>query len=94
MDIPTYQQKLLKHKPLPAAPNNPPGAEKFVLYSQFAEHGIPRYSRVHLRRLMRAGLFPSAVQISPNRVAWPLSWLEGWKEERLRATRSAPYEGG
>jgi predicted DNA-binding transcriptional regulator AlpA len=89
MDVASFQRKLKKHGSLPAAPKNL-AAERFVLYSQFPEFGIPQYGRPHLRNLMRCGLFPASVQLSPNRVAWPLSELERWKEERLRAARFSP----
>jgi Prophage CP4-57 regulatory protein (AlpA) len=56
--------------------------ELFVPYMEFDQHGVPLYSRVHPTRLMRAGLFPAAVQLSGNRIAWRLSDLERWKASR------------
>jgi hypothetical protein len=84
MDIPSFRRQLPKNDPPPVSP---PDTETFVLFSQFPEHGIPQYSRVHLRRLMRVGLFPVAHQLSPNRVGWALSELQQWKRDRPRAGR-------
>jgi predicted DNA-binding transcriptional regulator AlpA len=41
--------------------------------------------------MMRAGTFPAAVQISPNRIGWRLSDLEEWKRQRplARSLRAA-----
>ncbi len=58
--------------------------ETLVSYCYLRQHGIP-YSRVHLARLMRAGRFPAAVQISANRIGWRLSDLEAWKTSRPTA---------
>jgi predicted DNA-binding transcriptional regulator AlpA len=63
---------------------SPAGGEVFVAYPELAEHGI-NYSRVHLRRLITRGLFPSAVMLSPNRIAWRLSDLDRWKASRPTA---------
>jgi hypothetical protein len=43
----------------------------FVPYPHLRDHGI-HYTRVHLSRLVRAGLFPAPHQLSPNRIAWVL----------------------
>jgi len=61
-----------------------PENEIFVAYSQLSAHGIV-FTRVHLRRLIAAGIFPPAVQISPNRLGWRLSDLAAWKASRPMA---------
>ena len=62
----------------------------FVTYDELPSHGVP-YTRVHLNRLMRKGLFPIAVQLSPNRIAWRVSDVEQWKANRppARAVEAA-----
>jgi prophage regulatory protein len=62
--------------------------DSFVPYSALRSHGI-FYTRVHLNRLMKAGTFPAAVQLSPNRVAWRLSEIESWKTSRPPARNAA-----
>ena len=54
----------------------------FVFYHELPAHGVPRYSRVHLYRLMARGQFPLQVQISPNRVGWRLSSISEWVANR------------
>ena len=61
----------------------------FVTYKQLDDHGIPKLSRVHLRRLMKAGLFPKAVYLTPGRCAWRLSELRAWKASRAPAASAA-----
>ncbi len=61
----------------------------FVPYPELKNHGI-KYTRVHLNRLIARGLFPSPVQLTPNRIAWILGspseadpdTIEGWKATR------------
>jgi len=68
-----------------AAPAEPPCSaenEIFVVYQELPNFGVPRYSRVHLRRLIAKGLFPSPAMLSANRIAWRLSALESWKASR------------
>lgn len=49
-------------------------------------HQIVRYSRVHVGRLEKAGLFPRRLRLGPGRVGWLLSeiraWLDAKKAER------------
>jgi prophage regulatory protein len=47
--------------------------------------GIP-YSAQHIQRLEHAGQFPKRIRLGRNRVAWLLSEVEAWIDERL-ATR-------
>lgn len=41
-------------------------------------------SRNHVRRLELAGEFPQRVRISSQRVAWRLTEIEAWIEQRQR----------
>lgn len=50
--------------------------------------GIP-YSPQHIARLEAAGQFPKRVQLGPCRVAWLLSEVETWVNERI-AIRDVP----
>lgn len=44
--------------------------------------GIP-YTPQHIARLEAAGKFPKRVKLGPNRVAWLLSEVDAWVNERL-----------
>jgi prophage regulatory protein len=44
--------------------------------------GIP-YSGQHIQRLENAGQFPKRIKLGRNRVAWLLSEIEAWIDERL-----------
>jgi hypothetical protein len=75
---------------IPAPPAGLPlsaGDEIFVTYNQLPDYGVPKYSRVHIRRLVADGLFPRPVMLSPNRIAWRKSEVAAWKASRP----SAPY---
>ena len=49
------------------------------------QKGIP-YSKVHLGRLEKAGLFPKRIQLGPNgRVAWLEHEIDAWIEARAAA---------
>ncbi len=50
--------------------------------------GIP-YSPQHIARLEAAGRFPKRIPLGQNRVAWLLSEVEEWLNERI-AKREAP----
>jgi len=47
------------------------------------EEKVP-YSRVHIWRLERAGLFPKRIKIGPGRVAWDEDEVDEWLREKLR----------
>lgn len=49
--------------------------------------GIP-YSPQHIARLEAAGKFPKRIQLGPNRVAWLVSEVEKWVEERAAHRRA------
>ena len=44
--------------------------------------GIP-YSPQHIARLEHAGQFPKRIKLGRNRVAWLLTEVEAWIDERL-----------
>jgi prophage regulatory protein len=44
--------------------------------------GIP-YSPQHIARLEAAGQFPKRIRLGQNRVAWLLSEVEEWLNERI-----------
>ena len=46
-------------------------------YADLGARGI-RYSRIQLRRKERAGTFPRRVVVSPQRVGWVKSEIDGW----------------
>jgi prophage regulatory protein len=46
------------------------------------------YSDVSIWRLERDGLFPRRITIGPNRVAWRLTEVLAWIDERARSPRS------
>jgi prophage regulatory protein len=56
----------------------------FLTFDDLRTLGIG-YSRVHLRRLMAAGQFPAAVQLSPNRIAWRQRDVIDWQQSRPMA---------
>jgi len=83
---PKYYEEVTKIKRINAPQHNFPRGcavsdNVFITYDDLASHGV-RYTRVHLTRLMRKGLFPVAVRLSPNRIAWRLPEIEQWKANR------------
>lgn len=56
--------------------------EKLICYHDLRpKKGIP-YSRDHLRRLVKAGLFPKPVSLSSARIAWREQDVQDWIAER------------
>jgi predicted DNA-binding transcriptional regulator AlpA len=70
-------------------PSDP--ASPLVTYPELAEHGVP-FTRKHLLVLQRRGLFPKAIELSPNRIAWRLLEIIEWRANRPVA-RSVRGEG-
>jgi predicted DNA-binding transcriptional regulator AlpA len=70
------------------APTGPPGGRKFLSYGNLLALGI-RFSRVHLRRLELAGLFPMHVKLGGNSMQTSTAWIEdeviAWQESRIAA---------
>ncbi len=55
------------------------------------------YSDMHIWRLERAGKFPARIKLGPHRVAWRLSEILLWVEQRASQTvevNSTDTEGG
>jgi prophage regulatory protein len=50
------------------------------------------YSESHLRRLVKAGLFPKPIRLGSNRIAWPEHEVDAHLE-RLAAERDSDGEG-
>ena len=44
---------------------------------------LVKYSAQHIARLEKAGQFPKRLRLGQNRVAWLLSEIEDWIDERL-----------
>jgi len=44
---------------------------------------LVKYSPQHIARLENADLFPKRIRLGNNRVAWLLSEVEGWIDERI-----------
>lgn len=44
---------------------------------------LVKYSPQHIARLEKAGQFPKRLRLGQNRVAWMLSEVEDWIDERL-----------
>ena len=47
-----------------------------------------KYSPQHIARLEKAGQFPKRIRLGQNRVAWLLSEIEEWIDERLQGRES------
>jgi prophage regulatory protein len=65
-----------------ASPTNAKALERgsssvLISYEQLLEMGV-QFSKEHLRRLEKCGLFPERVRLSPKRVAWALEEVEAW----------------
>jgi prophage regulatory protein len=63
-------------------PENPEMSERLLTWPQMAAM-IP-FTRQHLSRLERDGLFPQRLQIGANRVAWRETEVMAWIESRAR----------
>ena len=85
----------LEHSPARAgdAPARCPKGEKGKQVSQFVDRivgesecfQITNLSRTTRWRLMRQGLFPGKVSLSPNRRGWRLSGVLQWVQDRESA---------
>ena len=54
---------------------------QIVPYVQLRERGII-FSRVHLRRLIAAGVFPTPIRVSERRIAWIAAEVDAFLERR------------
>lgn len=62
----------------------------FLDYRELRSRGIP-YTRVHLKRLIKAELFPAPVWLSPNRCAWRVSDIEQFESSRHTVRPAMPH---
>lgn len=53
-----------------------------IPYDDLKDKGI-RFSRMHIRRLERHGVFPRHVKVSASRIAWVESEIDAWISERI-----------
>ena len=44
---------------------------------------LVQYSAQHIARLEKAGTFPKRIKLGPNRVAWLLSEVNDWIDQRV-----------
>jgi hypothetical protein len=61
----------------------------FLDYRELRPRGIP-HTRVHLKRLIKAKLFPAPVWLSPNRCAWRLSDIQQFENSRRTVRPAMP----
>jgi len=61
---------------------------QIISHADLPAYGI-KYSRPHLIRLERKGLFPKRLQLSPGRVGWLRSEIESWISARADARAAA-----
>jgi predicted DNA-binding transcriptional regulator AlpA len=61
---------------------------RYIRYAELAPRYGITFSRTHLRRLMRTGLFPKPVELAPNSIAWREDEILAYGE-RIRAERDA-----
>ena len=45
---------------------------------------LVKYSPQHIARMEKAGQFPKRLQLGQNRVAWMMSEVEEWIEDRIK----------
>ncbi len=63
--------------------NSSTAPDRIITYPELKpERGIG-FSRVHIRRLWKAGTFPKPVQVSAHRIGWLASELDQWLANRV-----------
>ncbi|MEY2169559.1 MULTISPECIES: helix-turn-helix transcriptional regulator [unclassified Rhodanobacter] len=63
--------------------NSSTAPDRIIAFAELKpERGIS-FSRVHLRRLWKAGKFPMPVQCSDRRIGWLASELDQWLANRV-----------
>jgi Predicted transcriptional regulator len=63
--------------------NSSTSPDRIITYPELKpERGIG-FSRVHIRRLWKAGTFPKPVQVSAHRIGWLASELDQWLANRV-----------
>ncbi len=58
-------------------------AIRFLKFADLKEMKGIRWSRVHLNRLEKAGLFPKRVRLGPKTVAWAEDEIDAFAREKL-----------
>ena len=66
---------------------------RFLRYEELKSQGYAPYTRQHLGRLEKAGLFPKRVHLGANVVAWREDEIAAWAEARS-AARFEPAVAG
>jgi prophage regulatory protein len=65
--------------------NSSTAPDRIIAFAELKpERGII-FSRVHLRRLWKAGKFPKPIQLSANRIGFIASELDQWLADRAAA---------
>jgi prophage regulatory protein len=75
-----------------------PTGRRFLSYDELIERGI-RFSRVHIRRLERAGHFPMHVTLGAGNdvqssIAWLVDEVEAWEAKRIAARDAKRDQAG
>jgi prophage regulatory protein len=78
----------------PPPARGPPTGRVFYSYLDLRARGIP-YSRVHLRRMERAGQFPMHVALGAGNnvqtsIAWVASEINAWEDAKIAQRGIAP----
>jgi prophage regulatory protein len=66
---------------------------KFLRYPALRAKGIS-FSRVHIGRLERVGLFPMHIALGVNTIAWSEREIDAWLEGKLAERPGAPTAPG
>lgn len=53
-----------------------------------AVENLVGYKRSTIYRLIQSGKFPAPVPLGARAVAWPLSLIESWVQDRIRESRN------
>jgi prophage regulatory protein len=66
---------------------------KVITFPEFRPLKGIGYTRVHLKRLEAAGLFPMHIEIGPGRIAWIEAEIDEYLEARVTARVAPPALG-
>jgi prophage regulatory protein len=75
-----------------------PTGRRFFSYDDLRARGI-KYSRVHLRRMEKAGSFPAHVKLGAGNevqtsIAWLVDEVEAWEAARIAARDAKRDQAG